>query len=36
VFVDAAGRALVYDQAPPDDAQLAALVRVHTGVSVKP
>jgi len=36
VFLDAAGRRHVYDQVPPDDAQLAALVGAHTGVTVQP
>jgi thiol-disulfide isomerase/thioredoxin len=34
VFVDAGGKRFVYDQLPPDDAQLARLVRDHTGVAV--
>ena len=34
VFLDAAGKRFVYNQLPPDDAQLAALVRAHTGVAV--
>lgn len=34
VFLDAAGKRFVYNQLPPDDAQLAALVREHTGVAV--
>jgi len=36
VFLDATGRRYVYDQAPPDDAALAALVRTHAGVAVRP
>jgi cytochrome c biogenesis protein CcmG, thiol:disulfide interchange protein DsbE len=36
VFVDAAGKRFVYNQLPPDDAQLAQLVRDHTGVAVAP
>jgi thiol-disulfide isomerase/thioredoxin len=36
VFLDAAGKRFVYNQLPPDDAQLAALVRAHTGVPVTP
>jgi thiol-disulfide isomerase/thioredoxin len=36
VFIDAAGKRHVYDQVPPDDARLAALVGAHTGVTVKP
>jgi cytochrome c biogenesis protein CcmG/thiol:disulfide interchange protein DsbE len=34
VFVDAAGRAYVYNQVALDDAALARLVREHTGVTV--
>jgi thiol-disulfide isomerase/thioredoxin len=36
VFIDATGKRRVYDQVPPDDAQLAALVRANTGVPVTP
>ena len=36
VFVGAGGRRYVYDRLPPDDAQLAQLVRDHTGVTVAP
>jgi cytochrome c biogenesis protein CcmG/thiol:disulfide interchange protein DsbE len=34
VFLDASGKRFVYNQLPPDEAQLAALVRAHTGVTV--
>jgi thiol-disulfide isomerase/thioredoxin len=36
VFIDAVGKRHVYDQVPPDDAKLAALVRANTGVTVTP
>ena len=36
VFVDASGKRHVYDRVPPDDAELAALVRANTGVPVQP
>jgi thiol-disulfide isomerase/thioredoxin len=36
VFVGAGGKRYVYDRLPPDDAQLARLVRDHTGVTVAP
>jgi cytochrome c biogenesis protein CcmG/thiol:disulfide interchange protein DsbE len=36
VFIDATGKRRVYDQVPPDDAKLAALVRTNTGVTVTP
>jgi cytochrome c biogenesis protein CcmG, thiol:disulfide interchange protein DsbE len=36
VFLDAHGKRFVYNQLPPDDARLAALVRAHTGVTVTP
>jgi cytochrome c biogenesis protein CcmG, thiol:disulfide interchange protein DsbE len=36
VFIDPAGKRHVYDQAPPDDVRLAALVRAYTGVAVQP
>jgi thiol-disulfide isomerase/thioredoxin len=36
VFVGAGGKSYVYDRLPPDDAQLAQLVRAHTGVTVAP
>jgi cytochrome c biogenesis protein CcmG/thiol:disulfide interchange protein DsbE len=34
VFLDGNGKRFVYNQLPPDEAQLAALVRAHTGVPV--
>jgi thiol-disulfide isomerase/thioredoxin len=34
VFLDGNGKRFVYNQLPPDEAQLAALVRTHTGVTV--
>jgi thiol-disulfide isomerase/thioredoxin len=34
VFLDASGKRFVYNQLPPDEARLAALVRTHTGVTV--
>ena len=34
VFLDADGKRFVYNQLPPDDARLAALVRAYTGVTV--
>lgn len=36
VFIDPTGRRHVYDQVPPDDVKLAALVRANTGVTVRP
>jgi thiol-disulfide isomerase/thioredoxin len=36
VFVGADGKRYVYDRLPPDDAQLAELVRDHAGVTVAP
>jgi cytochrome c biogenesis protein CcmG/thiol:disulfide interchange protein DsbE len=36
VFVGADGKRYVYDRLPPDDAQLAELVRDHAGVAVAP
>jgi thiol-disulfide isomerase/thioredoxin len=36
VFLDASGTQHVYNAVPPDDAQLAELVRTHTGVTVTP
>jgi cytochrome c biogenesis protein CcmG/thiol:disulfide interchange protein DsbE len=34
VFLDASGKRFIYNQLPPDEAALAALVRDHTGVTV--
>jgi cytochrome c biogenesis protein CcmG/thiol:disulfide interchange protein DsbE len=34
VFLDPSGKRFVYNQLPPDEARLAALVRTHTGLTV--